>query len=79
MKTMTMKQLTKKVQAILKANNVTPNCLLVQCNIFTHADGTVNFDFSINADSHFSGRSPEEVLAKLEASYIPKFEADIAL
>jgi len=79
MKRITIKQLTKKVLAILKANNVECKCLLVQCNMFTHADGTENFDFSVNANSHFSGKSPGEVLTKIEAYYLPKFEADIAL
>ncbi len=79
MKPMTIKQLTKKVLAILKANNSNPRCVLVQCNMFTHSDGSHTFDFSINADKIFLGRSPDECLAKLEASFIPEFEGDISL
>ena len=79
MKTMTIKQFTKKAQAILKANNAVPNCMLVQVSHFTHSNGHESFTFSINGDSIFSGKSPEECLAKLEASFIPNFETDMII
>jgi len=79
MKRLTIKQFTKKAQDILKANNVNVKCLLVSANMFTHADGTVNFDFSINANSVYIGKSPEEALAKLAAAYTPKFADDIVI